>query len=442
MLIQFSVGNYLSFKEIVTLNLVAANINELEESNIFRINKEISVVKSAGIYGANASGKTNLFRAIQFMRSFVVNSSKESQAKEKIDTIPFRLNTESMRSPSFFEVLFVIEDQKYRYGFEISQEKVFKEWLFFTKIAKENVLFEREGDRINLDSRFKEGNGLQQKTRNNALFLSVVAQFNGEISQKILHWFQNLNVISGLRDESYRGVGINLLKTSQDADFSLASKAFSKMISEADLSIEDFKVSEFEIDASTLPREMPIEVKREFLKTLKGKKSLKILTGHKKYDAENKLNGIEYFDFEEDESEGTKQYFRFAGPIIDTLHYGKVLFIDELDAKLHTILTSTIVKLFNNKETNPKNAQLVFTTHDTNLLACKILRRDQIWFTEKDNFASTDLYSLVEYKIEKEGSESVKVRNDASFEKDYIRGRYGAIPFIGDFSKLWESKDV
>ena len=136
--------------------------------------------------------------------------------------------------------------------------------------------------------------------------------------------------------------------------------------------------------------------------------------------------------FESQESEGSKKYFRLSGPIIDTLKGGKILVIDELDARLHPILTIEIVRLFNSKRSNPNNAQLIFATHDTNLLNAKVFRRDQIWFAEKDNEEATDIYSLVEYKLPRG-----KVRNDASFEKDYIQGRYGAVPFPGDFQSIW-----
>ena len=159
-----------------------------------------------------------------------------------------------------------------------------------------------------------------------------------------------------------------------------------------------------------------------------------ISTIHNFYNDEGVSIGITKFNFYTQESEGSKKYFRLSGPIINTLIEGKILVIDELDARLHPILTAEIVRMFNSKATNTNNAQLIIATHDTNLLSAKTFRRDQIWFTEKDNAEATDLYSLVEYKLPRG-----KVRNDASFAKDYIRGRYGAIPFPGNFNSIWSN---
>ena len=147
---------------------------------------------------------------------------------------------------------------------------------------------------------------------------------------------------------------------------------------------------------------------------------------HKKYDSYGKFVETEEFDIDSNESEGTRKLFAFAAPIITSLKEGRVLLIDELDARLHPLITQSIIKLFNSNDTNAKNAQLIFMTHDTNLLSKKIFRRDQIWFVEKDQYEATDLYSLVEYDI----------TDEASFESDYIKGKYGAIPYIGNLKDL------
>jgi len=150
------------------------------------------------------------------------------------------------------------------------------------------------------------------------------------------------------------------------------------------------------------------------------------------YSDQGEVVGKILLDFNQNESEGSKKFFRLSGPVVDSLAYGRVLVIDELDSRLHPALTTEVVRLFNSSKTNPNNAQLIFATHDTNLLSSKLFRRDQIWFVEKDHVEATDLYSLVEYKTEKK-----LVRKDASFEKDYFRGRYGAIPVLGDFNQVW-----
>lgn len=404
MLIGFSVGNYKSFKETVTLSMVASSImeddRELDENNVFEINHKLKLLKSAAIYGANASGKSNLVAAVNFMKWFVLNSSKETQVSEAIDIEAFRLSTETEKEPSFFEIVFLLEGKNFRYGFEINSEQVVAEWLFQSDENSETMLFEREFDNFILDN-FPEGQGISDKTRSNALFLSVVAQFNGKLSGKILLWFsKTLQLISGLQDRQYRK------ETLQSFEDDRHRHDIIEFIKKLDLGIADIQITN--------------------QKALYGKIKPTVKTVHQKYDADGKQTDIEIFDIEKHESEGTNKLFALAGLLLDTLRTGKILFIDELDARLHPLITRELICLFNSNETNPHNAQLIFTTHDTNLLSSKAFRRDQIWFTEKDNKGATDLYSLVEYKVGK----------DASFERDYIIGKYGAIPFVGNFKEL------
>jgi uncharacterized protein len=189
MLIEFSVANYRSFKEKVTFSMVAANIvaknKNLDDSNSFEVDKDLKLLKSAAIYGANASGKSNLAKALGFMKWFMINSSKETQIGEEINVEHFRLSTETESEPSFFEIVFLLESQKYRYGFEVNQSRVVSEWLFYVPKLRETKLFEREDNHIKISKTYK-ADGIQEKTRNNALFLSVSAQFNVGIAEKIL----------------------------------------------------------------------------------------------------------------------------------------------------------------------------------------------------------------------------------------------------------------
>ena len=163
-----------------------------------------------------------------------------------------------------------------------------------------------------------------------------------------------------------------------------------------------------------------------FQRETQGKKSIELDSIHNVYSDKGKIVGTINFSFEDRESSGTNKLFDLSGPIFETLFSGAVLVIDELDAKMHPLISQYIIELFNNPETNPKNAQLIFTTHDTHLLSQKILRRDQIWFTEKDSKEQTDLYSLIDIVL----PDGTKPRNDANYEKNYITGRYGAIPYI------------
>ena len=398
--------------------MVASSITgeekELDENNVFKIHHKLSLLKSAAIYGANASGKSNLVAAISFMKWFVLNSSKETQVSEAIDIEAFRLSTETEQEPSFFEIVFLLEGENFRYGFEVNTEQVVSEWLFQTDDNAEKLLFERDLDNFILND-FPEGQGISDKTRSNALFLSVVAQFNGKVSGKILLWFsKNLQLISGLQDTQYRKETLESFENDRHRHDII------EFIKKLDLGIADIQITNQPV--------FVISPKTAIFGSLYPYSEIKpaVKTVHRKYDAEGKQSAIELFDIEKHESEGTNKLFALAGLLLNTLRTGKILLIDELDARLHPLITRELICLFNSNETNPHNAQLIFTTHDTNLLSSKTFRRDQIWFTEKNNKGATDLYSLVEYKVGK----------DASFERDYIIGKYGAIPFIGNFKEL------
>ncbi len=428
MLIEFRVGNFLSFKDIVTLSMLAAPISEHQGTSVFSIRK-FELLKSLVIYGANASGKSNLLKAMSFMKWFIINSSKETQATESIKIESFRLSAETENKPSFFEIEFICEQKKYRYGFELNKESVHSEWLFFVPSRQEARLFVREEDKISVGTTyFKEGLGLEDKTRPNALFLSVVAQFNGEIATKILKWFNRCNYISGLNDQSYLGF------TLQQAEKEQFVKRALKYLQIVDLGIGNIEYQEAQVAIQKLPQIIK-RLNITVLEEIERVEGIKILTAHNKYNSDGEIISIENFELDIHESKGTLKFFAILGPLLDTLDNGKILIIDELDARFHPLITRFVIQLFHSGQTNFNNAQLIFATHDTNLLTNKLFRRDQIWFTEKDQYEATDLYSLIEYK-----EADKKVRKDASFGKDYIQGKYGAIPFIGDFELLLGAK--
>lgn len=409
MLIEFRVGNYRSFKEIATFSMVAANIvskdKSLDENNVFTVDDDLTLLKTAAIYGANASGKSNLAKALGFMRWFIINSSKDTQTSEQIEVERFKLSDSTDSEPSFFEIVFFMNQKKYRYGFEANRNEVVSEWLFYVPKLRETKLFERKADSFTIAKIYK-ADGIQQKTRSNALFLSVSAQFNVGIAESILTFFgKNINLISGLDDEGYRGYTIKCLQDNKNRDSILN---FLKKLS---LGFDEIQLEEHDFNVESLPREIPDEIKRFILKNSDGGKATSVQTLHKKFNEEGVFISSELFDIN-DESEGTQKIFSLAGPFLDTLKNGKVLIIDEFDARLHPKLSLAIVEMFNSRDGNPNNAQLVFMTHDTNLLSNKLFRRDQVWFTEKNRYGSTSVYSLVEYKV----------RNDASFESDYIKG--------------------
>ena len=422
MLIEFSVGNYKSFKEIVTFSMVAAQITAkdktLDVNNIFPVDDELRLLKSAAVYGPNASGKSNFVAAIRFMRWFVLNSSKETQVMDAIEVEEFKLSTETIGTPTFFQMVFMLDGKRFRYGFEVDGERVVSEWLFHVPTIREAKLFVREEDRVDLSGQFKEGKGIPDKTRNNALFLSVVAQFNGAIAQQILRWFKDLTVISGLDDKEY------LAYTRRRFESKPQQEEILRFVKKLDLGIHDIQIEKNRLSTPSLPLDMPVEFRNFLLRRSENDLS-GVKTVHRIYDSEGRQASIELFDMEQHESEGTKKLFALAAFLLNALNSGHVLVVDELDARLHLLITCAIIDLFHSNDANPHHAQLIFTTHDTHLLSNKVFRRDQIWFVEKDLLGASLLHSLVEYKV----------RNDASFEKDYIHGRYGAIPFIGDLVK-------
>ena len=431
MLIQFSIGNYKSFHQIVTFSMVAAALTSkdkcLDDHNVFKVDDELSLLKSAAIYGANASGKSNLIAAIEFMRQFVLNSSKNTQADEPIPVEVFRLNSESVTQPAHFEMVFIMGGTQYRYGFEITAAKVVAEWLFYVPKAREARLFERRNNEFTLSKIFKEGKNLKDKTRDNALFLSVVAQFNGATSIKILEWFASLAIISGMRHDTLQ------LYTLQVFDNSQYRNEIVELVKRLDVGIDTIQLKKTPSNLFNIQKKLNLPDKFkgvvDEIKRVQGNDNtqyVEIITTHRKFDAAGNEIEPELFDMTDNESEGTKKLFALAGPLIDILAKGRVLLVDELDAQLHPLITRALINLFNSNETNSRNAQLIFATHDTNLLSKDIFRRDQIWFAEKNRFGETQLYSLAEYNV----------RNDASYESNYIQGRYGAIPFIGDLRAI------
>lgn len=426
MIKEFSIENYRSFNGRKTLSMEAAPISDFPE-NVIQTDR-YKLLSIAAVYGANASGKSNLLRAMSMMKNIVLNNFEKSSATQ-IPHDPFLLSTSTSNKPTFFEIVFVTEDVKYRYGFEINKDNISAEWLFESKKKTEKPLFIRVVEGIEVMPSFHEGKNLEEKTRENALFLSVVDQFNGQIAKRIIRWFKNFNVISGLSHDNYRGITYAMLNDPK------MNPILTKYYSQLDLGFEEIKILKKEVSNDDLPTDLPEDILKQLMTDLEGKTMISLKTIHKVFDEHGIESGIVEFDARRQESSGTNKMIDLSGPIFDTLKDGGLLVIDELDAKFHPLLTLSIIKLFQNKAINEKNAQLIFATHDTNILRMSELRRDQIFFVEKDKYGSTDLYSLVDYKE--------NVRKDRSFEKDYINGRYGAIPYLGNLTQLlgsWQTK--
>ncbi|MBR4326914.1 MAG: ATP-binding protein [Bacteroidales bacterium] len=405
MLLDFTVGNYWSFYEKKSFSMLAQSLKEEPKDNVANV-LSYNVLKTMAVYGANSSGKSNLIGSLETMR-YVVLSSVKLNPQDKLPYEPFLLVKDNSE-PTFFEVSFLKDGLCYRYGFSYNETNIVEEWLFCktTPRSKEQALFIRNNEGIAFeDKRFPEGIGLESRVHNNRLFLSLCSQLGGEISSKVISWFDvDLCLFSGLYNQNYSGESeYHFLKKTNESKRALE---FFKMLQ---LGFEDIAAYTDETHKKILSSDR-----------------IKIESVHRFYDQNGEVCGHINFSFADKESSGTNKLFDLSGPIFEVLEAGFVLVIDELDAKMHPLISQQIIALFNNPKTNPNNAQLIFTTHDTHLLSSKMLRRDQIWFTEKNDVEQTDLYCLTDIVLP-DGS---KPRNDANYEKNYIAGRYGAIPYI------------
>ena len=313
---------------------------ELNETNLFPAHGKLKLLTCAAIYGANASGKSNLIAAMNFMRQFVILSAnvREEEGEVGIEVEPFRLSTETDSEPSFFEMVFIVKERRYRYGFEVTADRVEAEWLYVASKARESKLFEREEDTIEPGGEFKaEGGDLVERTRPNSLFLSVCAQFNGEIAIEVLGWFRSLGITTGLMDldEGMRRVTERMFRNEDTA------KAIENLLTQMDLGIDAIHLERVEVPIPNLPslpddapddlRKLHDEVRnmratwvsiREAFRELIDLDLIErevVRTVHRKVGGGNQSDLEELFDLDGHESEGTKKLFSLSGPLVGTL---------------------------------------------------------------------------------------------------------------------------
>ncbi len=420
MLVNFTVSNYRSFRQERTFSMEASSIKEHKGSVINR--DKYSVLPLAVFYGANSGGKSNLIMAILTMRSMITQSVRLNEG-DTLPYDPFALDMTSDKKPTAFEIQFLYSEALYRYGFEYNRTEIVSEWLYEKRFGeREYELFVRSRDLIEVsEKRFPEGKGKEDLTNSNRLFLSLVAQLKGEKANLVMGWFGKCNGIWGVNTEDYEAFTVTMfLNHMNGAD---EAQGFFRMLQ---LGFNRLTINKLDVSKETLEN-APAAIRSKLEKDMASGNYVEPITSHNVYDENGSVISERNFHKNQMESEGTKKVIEMSGPIFNTLDEGKILIVDELDAKLHPLLTRNIVQLFMDPEKNKHGAQLIFATHDTNMLDLDILRRDQIWFAEKDKIESTDIYSLVEFKDE----DGKKVRNDRDIKKDYIRGRYDAIPFIG-----------
>lgn len=412
MILEFSVKNFLSFKEKVTFSMIANSNKELNDNYV-----EIGgnkVLKSAAIYGANASGKSNLFKILTLV-VLMLRSSNSVDINAKLPLIPFKLDKGSVNKPSEFEIKFILDETRYVYGFIADKDKIYDEYLYYYPNGRETKIFDRTN--INEYSYTQKDEKIlreiEAKNTQNKFFLATATNWNFDKTKAAYDFLTNgIGTCNNL--EILKNMAYKMYETNPDylKDFAI------DFLQKADFNIEDYKISQIDV-----PGEFLTAIPEFIAKTLPDKpKAYQVLFKHK--------NSDNYLSIDE-ESLGTQMIFAFIPFLADSLKNKKVLIIDELDKSLHPFLVQYIVEIFNDAEINKNDSQLIFNTHDTNLLDLNILRRDQIWFTEKNSeTGESDLYSLSDFSV----------RKQENVEKGYMLGRYGAVPFIKNDFNLWEEE--
>jgi len=424
MLIEFRFGNYRSFRDEQTLSMVAARKDQEHPENCVDWRKE-RLVKMAAIYGANASGKSNLIRAAGVMREMVTSSvDTASLGRSAVDT--FRLDPESRQGPSLFEMVFEDDGIQYRYGFVVSPERILEEWLYESPKASERRWFHRIVDVETGETDWQKGPSLKgqfsqltEMTRPDALFLSVAAKFSHEQLSTVFGWFRRkLRIVTA----STKFAPVTQRHLFREAEVAGEDECHMKkwiidLMTHADVGIGDIKISEKEVksDDVKFPEGMPVKRRKATLERRRKENRFSVEMVHSVSE-----NGEEIpLDLKE-ESMGTQRLFELAGPWIESVLKNYVVLIDEFEASLHPLLARKLVEYF---QKSRSKAQLIFATHDTTLLDPTLLRRDQVWFAEKDSFGASKLRPMSDFKP----------RKGEALQKGYLAGRYGAVPILDRF---------
>ncbi|MDQ7016612.1 MAG: ATP-binding protein [Gammaproteobacteria bacterium] len=417
MLVEFSVTNFLSIREKVSLSLLRGQGSELEESNVLSVSAPNTpdVLSSAVLFGANSAGKSNLIKALLVMQNLIKNSAKIGQLGERLEVTPFRFDDYSDQQPSEFEITFVADKVRYQYGFSLDQERVREEWLYAYPSGRPQRWIERIFDSetgVYVWGSMGKLSGKkqlwQESTRANALFLSTAVQLNNQQLKSPFEWLSNKLRIGGLA-----GWGMDSLRLCEEGGD--GKRDVLRFLTAADLNISDLDVQKKNFDSEDLPSTLPDEIREELIEKLNGQSLLNVKTVHVTDNGQRVLLDLS------DESDGTQKLFALAGPWLQSLEQGYTLVIDELQDNLHPLMVKFLVQLFHSPESNAKQAQLIFTTHDTSILDQEVFRRDQIWFCEKDPSQVSHLVPLTDFKPRK-GVENI--------EKGYLSGRYGASPYL------------
>lgn len=409
MLIRFSFKNFKSFKNENCLDMEATSLKEHEYNVAKTENGEY--LKVSAIYGANASGKTNVLQAFDYMkkRILVSDDSKKNSPIDEENIYSFMINN----APIALEVEILAKNNKiYKYGFEVLKDTIISEWLFEKRVNKFYAIFERENNNVSMKpNKISDLVNIDERT----LFLNIYSKIdrNNEDFSNVYDWFVNSMYLDLGNPNFERFINNRVsLKILSDENY---KKELLKFIKTFDSGIEGIRTTPDSIEA---------------VKSNNGIIDIEVL--HRGENGE--LKALPFYL----ESNGTRKMFHLFDFFMDALKNGMVLFVDELDAKLHPLLTRYIINLFHNSQTNIGNGQLIYSTHDTVNLNKDTFRRDEIWFAEKDKDGISEIYALSDYILDDDKNVGKKVRNDATYNKDYLTGRYGAIPVLEEFDIDYE----
>jgi AAA15 family ATPase/GTPase len=412
MLLEFRVSNFRSFAREASFSLLASGDDHLLASNTRPTGLRAlpRALASAVIYGANASGKSNLLAALQYMRGVVMESAA-LKPEQAYNVQPFRLDDATAGAPTLFETTILLDGVRYQYGFEMTTRRIMAEWLLVYKTHRPQTWFDRRYDPATDTETFEFSSHFagqkkvwQDSTRPNALFLSIAVQLNSEQLLPLHHWFAEQLVVLPNGGSISHAFTTRLIREDE------GRHAVLSMLSAADIAIADVRT----VHTKSMQRMIKFDLKEESAEAEEAKE-VEVLEPRFRHQ------GAISAEFTlADESQGTQKLFALAGPLLDIMKEGKLLVIDELDRSLHPLLVRQIVETFQNPDLNRKGAQLVFTTHDTSLLDNTLLRRDQIWLTEKGVDQASRLIPLTEFSP----------RKSEALERGYLTGRYGGIPIL------------
>ena len=423
MLLRFGVSNHLSIRDEQELLFAASSLRDRQDGLIdCAAAPRGSIVPAVVIYGANASGKSNLIHAIGTMRRLVLRSQTQGAPGGGVSHFAFKLDEAASRKPSQYDIDFVLDGIRYHYGFEASETAFVSEWLYTFPKSHRRTLFERQGDTYRFGRELRGRNSvIAELTKPNTLFLSAAAQNRHKQLSEVFGYFLSLN--------SFMSISV----PSEEAATAFAQDGIDSRVIDF-LGRINTGVCSYQRKETALTEEM-LTLRQEIFDVINRRATMPI-----EFDTNDKQYTIELAHRTRDEkpaylelgmeSAGTLRLLMVLSLVFRALDDGAPVVIDELDASLHTLASEAVVLLFCSKKTNPKGAQLIATTHDTNLLDSQMLRRDQVWFTEKDAYGATLLFPLTE----------IRTRSSDNLEKGYLQGRYGAIPVTDPISALGTSQ--